>query len=230
MSGVQLGLFEKPATVAAAPVIDTSFATAVRTQLDETSWVEHVPGWLAGSDQLFAELVSLAGWEQRSRWMFHRMVIEPRLTAEVPDVRASPIVLLVDIAAALSHRYGVDYDGLWINQYRDHDDSTSWHADWPSCQRDLCIVPVLSLGARRRFLLRARSGGRSHGFLPDGGDLIVMGGRCQRDWVHCVPKQKAAAGTRVSVNFKSSWQATPEPRAEASARRGPSRAMSRSAP
>jgi alkylated DNA repair dioxygenase AlkB len=202
-------LFEVAPRRSSDAVIDASFASAVRTELDATSWIDHVPGWLGGSDALLDQLLSVAAWEQRSRWMFTQMVVEPRLTAEYPDLTTAPVAALEPIGAALSQRYGVVYDGLWINQYRTQDDSTSWHADWPSCKRDTCIVPVLSLGARRRFLIRPRAGGRSHVFQPDGGDLIVMGGRCQRDWVHCVPKQKAPAGVRVSVNFQSRWQATP---------------------
>lgn len=206
----QLGLFEAAPKDHSSPVIDASFGTTIRTQLDETSWVDHVPGWLSGSDWLLQQLLSVPTWEQRERWMFNRMVMEPRLTAEYPILRETPIELLKQIGAALSKRYAVEYDGLWINQYRTHRESTSWHADWPSCKREICIVPVLSLGAQRRFLIRPRAGGPSAVFRPAGGDLIVMGGRCQLDWLHCVPKQATPASTRVSVNFKSSWQATPE--------------------
>jgi alkylated DNA repair dioxygenase AlkB len=200
----QLGLF-----AGTEPVIDRTFATAHRIALDETSWVEHVPGWLGGSDGLFDLLRSEAGWEQRDRWMVNRQVTEPRLTAEYPGIEQAPL-LLRDIAAALSDHYGVPYDGLWLNLYRDERDSTSWHGDWPSCKRDVCTVPVLSLGAARRFLIRPREGGRSTVLTPMAGDLVVMGGRCQRDFRHMVPKQTPQAGARISVNFKSSLQATPE--------------------
>jgi len=202
LGAAQLGLF---ATEEMA--VDRSFGTAQRTDLDATSWVEHVPGWLTGSEHLLAALVATPGWEQRSRWMINRTVLEPRLTAEYPDVAAAPVPMLYTAAAALSVHYGVTYDGLWVNFYRDHRDSTGWHGDWPTCKRELCVVPVLSLGAPRRFLLKPRGGGRSIGLTPAGGDLIVMGGRCQRDWLHSVPKQKAPAGVRISVNFSSRAQA-----------------------
>lgn len=191
------------------PVIDTTFATAHRVHLDDTSWVEFVPGWLTGSDQLLAALLAKADWEQRDRWMVNRMVAEPRLTAEYTDLAAAPDALLRAAAAALSAHYGVPYDGLWLNRYRDHRDSTGWHGDWATCRREVCTVPVLSLGAPRRFLLKPRLGGRSIGLTPIGGDLVVMRGRCQRDWRHCVPKQATPAGVRVSVNFSSRWQAMP---------------------
>jgi alkylated DNA repair dioxygenase AlkB len=196
----QLGLFE-----AGEPTINPA-APVRRIQLDETSWVEHVTGWLSGSATFLAELIQLDSWEQRRRWMFNQLFDEPRLTAEYPDVRRAPLPFLVTMSAALSTRYGVPYDGLWLNLYRDHRDSTGWHGDWPSCKRTHCVVPVLSLGATRRFLLKARSGGPSTVIEPAGGDLIVMGGRCQLDWRHCVPKQKKPAGPRVSLNFQSTMQ------------------------
>ncbi|MHA3024808.1 alpha-ketoglutarate-dependent dioxygenase AlkB [Mycobacterium sp. BMJ-28] len=62
---------------------------------------------------------------------------------------------------------------------------------------------MLSLGAPRRFLLRPGSGGPSTAFTPAGGDVIVMHGRCQRDWQHCVPKQNTPAGPRMSLNFSA---------------------------
>jgi len=93
-----------------------------------------------------------------------------------------------------------------MNWYRDERDSTSWHADRPAHRAPTAIVPVLSLGAPRRFLVRPTGGGPSTVFTPAGGDLIIMQGRCQRDWQHCVPKQKAPAGARMSLNFSSDTQ------------------------
>jgi len=70
-----------------------------------------------------------------------------------------------------------------------------------------CVVPVLTLGGARRFLIKPRDGGRSIAFLPRSGDLIVMGGRCQSDWVHGVPKTPGMLEGRISVNFQSAAQA-----------------------
>ena len=216
---VDLGVAQPDLFADDAPSVDESFRTAHRIALDGTSWIEHVPGWLSGSEHLLRELIAGAGWEQRDRWMINRVVTEPRLTAEFPDLRDAPAPVLHTAAAVLSEHYGVPYDGLWINLYRDHNDSTGWHGDWPTCKRDICTVPVLSLGATRRFLIKPRAGGRSIVLTPASGDLIVMGGRCQKDWRHCVPKQTVAAGARVSVNFSSRFQATREPRGDSGSSR-----------
>lgn len=117
--------------------------------------------------------------------------------------------MLQTIGGALSEHYGVPYDSAWLNLYRDHEDSTSWHADKPSCKRPECFVPVLSLGETRRFVVRRVEGGPSLVFVVAGGNLIVMGGRCQRGWVHGVPKETKQSGARISVNSGSSLQATP---------------------
>lgn len=91
----------------------------------------------------------------------------------------------------------------WMNLYRDNNDGTGWHADRLAKQDHEATIPVLSLGATRRFLIRPIAGGNSTVLTLNGGDLVVMGGRCQRDWQHSVPKQKTAAGARISLNFQS---------------------------
>jgi alkylated DNA repair dioxygenase AlkB len=100
------------------------------------------------------------------------------------------------------------YDSLWLNFYRNGQDSTGWHRDRFSCRRPECIVPVLTLGAQRRFLIKPRAGGASIAFKPGSGDLVVMGGRSQEDWVHSVPKDPGITEPRISINFQSSVQAT----------------------
>lgn len=181
--------------------LDERFASAARIQLDDTSWVEHVQGWLSGDGELMEALMSQASWEQRSRWMYTRMVTEPRLTAEYPVTADAPQPVLHYLTKALSAHYRRPYTRLWMNWYRDNGDGTGWHADRPANQQDEAVIPVLSLGATRRFLIRPAGGGPSTAIVAHGGDLVVMGGRCQKDYQHSVPKQKQSAGARLSLNF-----------------------------
>jgi hypothetical protein len=67
--------------------------------------------------------------------VINRIVVEPRLTAEYTDLADAPEPMLPTIAAVLARHYGVPCDGLWMNYYRDHRDSTGWHGDWPTCKR-----------------------------------------------------------------------------------------------
>ena len=181
--------------------VDETFSTAARITLDDTSWVEHVQGWLGGDAELAEALMTQASREQRSRWMYTRTVAEPRLTAEYPVIADAAQPVLHYLADALSERYGRPYARLWMNWYRDNNDGTGWHADRPANQRDEAVIPVLSLGATRRFLIRPDGGGPSTTIVTHGGDLVVMGGRCQKDYQHSVPKQKQPAGARLSLNF-----------------------------
>ena len=199
----QPGLFARADDLA----VDATFATAKRIALDEHSWVEVVHDWLSGSEKLFDLLATGVPWKEHYRRVFDQTFLEPRMTAEYRDIRHVTHRPLVDIATALSAHYGVVYDGLWLNLYRNGHDSTGWHRDRFACRQPECVVPVLTLGATRRFLMKPRAGGRSIAFAPRSGDLIVMGGRSQQDWVHGVPKSPGTPDARISVNFQSSAQA-----------------------
>jgi alkylated DNA repair dioxygenase AlkB len=191
--------FEQPA------INFDAFGTATDHWLDDHSWITHVHGLVTGHAELMRQLSQLPGWEQRHRWMYDRVVDEPRLTHEYRDLAAAP-AFLVDLANAFSDYCAVPYDRIWMNWYRDNRDSTSWHADRPVNTLATAAVPVLTLGATRRFLIRPYGGGRSIAFTPLGGDVLIMRGRCQRDWQHSVPKQQRPAASRMSLNFSSVQQ------------------------
>lgn len=186
--------------------IDTSFRTAKRLALDAHSWVEIVPGWISGASLLYEQMRNSVPWREHDRRMFNKVFREPRMTAAYENLRDVREQGLLQAVHALSSHYGVVYDGLWMNLYRNGQDSTGWHRDHRSCRKLDCIVPVLTLGTTRRFLIRPITGGRSMSFNPSAGDLVVMGGRSQQDWVHCVPKEPGIADARISVNFMSSAQ------------------------
>ena len=202
----QSSLFDDDESTVAASVDPTAFDRATMHRLDEHSWITHVPALVRGHTHLLNELATLDIWEQRSRWMYNRMVEEPRLTAEYVDLQRVPPMIdqIIDVLRA---QYGVLYDRVWMNWYRDHRDGTGWHADRPANKAPTATIPVLSLGAPRRFLIRPGSGGSCTVFTPAGGDVIVMHGRCQRDWQHCVPKQTTPAAARMSLNFSAAVNA-----------------------
>ena len=207
---MQTDLFTASGDFAGDFAIDATFASAKRSMLDERSWIEVVPGWVSGPETVLDLLLKDVPWKQHYRRLFDQDFLEPRLTAEYRDIRDVPHAPLVAMASALTAHYRIKYDSLWLNLYRDGRDSTGWHRDRFSCRRPECVVPVLTLGAARRFLLKPRAGGPTTAVAPRSGDLIVMGGRCQEDWLHAVPKSTSLQGTRdarISVNFQSSLQA-----------------------
>ena len=87
--------------------------------------------------------------------------------------------------------------------YRDGADSVAWHGDriGKGAHTDT-MVAILSVGSARALMLRPRSGGSSRAFHLGHGDLIVMGGSCQRTWEHAIPKTARPVGPRVSIQFR----------------------------
>jgi alkylated DNA repair dioxygenase AlkB len=197
------------------PAPDLGFAGLTRIELDDRSWVDVCPGWLGGSDAAFRELAAQARWEQRTTTVYERTGPEPRLTAGWQETDAPP--LLLGLAQPLSQRYGVAFDRIWVNLYRDGSDSVAWHRDRNHRVMTRPLVATVSLGARRRFLLRPRppasnrgSTRAAHELHPGLGDLIVMGGWCQAEWEHTVPKTARRVGPRMSVTIRHSEPAPGE--------------------
>ncbi len=109
------------------------------------------------------------------------------------------------MAEVLSARYGVAFTQVGTNLYRDGADSVAWHGDRVARELPSAVVALVSLGTSRPFRLRPTGGGTSVGLLPGPGDLLVMGGTCQRTWQHAVPKVRAA-GPRISVQFRHAYR------------------------
>jgi alkylated DNA repair dioxygenase AlkB len=185
------------------PAIDRDFKNLERIQLDEQSWVDHAPAWLSSSDKLFHDIVESREWNQRSRRMYDREVLEPRLTSPWFLDSGEPLLpaIVEEMRQVLSARYEVEFDSVGFNLYRDGQDSVAWHGDRIRKEIEQPIVVLVSVGKPRRFLLRPKGGGKSTGFRLGDGDLLVTGGLTQRNWEHSVPKVKKA-GPRISLAFR----------------------------
>jgi alkylated DNA repair dioxygenase AlkB len=185
--------------------LDRSFHGGRRHALGEDAWVDHVPGWCRGADLLFAELMQNTPWRGREVRMYDRVVPEPRLTHRWHlDRGPDPPPALTAMARLIGDRYGVQLTQVGVNLYRDGSDSVAWHGDRVARELPEAVVALVSLGALRPFRLRPTGGGPSQAFLPGPGDLLVMGGSCQRTWQHSVPKVRAA-GPRISVQFRHAY-------------------------
>ena len=174
-----------------------------RIQLDETAWIDFEPEWVSGADSLFDEIIAARNWKQRTRRMYDKRVLEPRLTAPWNLASGGPLVppLIEEMRRSLSGRYGVEFDSVGFNYYRDGQDSVAWHRDRIRKEIVDPIVALVSIGERRKFLVRPRGGGPSRAFALGRGDLLVTGGSAQRAWEHSVPKV-ARAGPRISLAFR----------------------------
>ena len=185
------------------PTPDPTFATLQRIELSSGAWVDVAPGWLSGADRAFEDLVDVVPWRTRQVEMYERTVDEPRLTCWWGnDQDGSWPELARPMADALTTHYGIAFDSLGANLYRDGRDSVAWHGDRILREQLLAMVAVVSLGATRRFLLRPKGGGPSVRLDPAPGDLLVMGGTCQRTWQHSVPKVAGPVGPRLSLMLR----------------------------
>jgi alkylated DNA repair dioxygenase AlkB len=186
--------------------LDATFATARRFDLGDGAWLDHVPGWVTGTAAVLDDLLAHVPWQHRQTIMYGAVVDEPRLSAWGPRVLdAAPVArpLVAEVRRRLTARYGARFGSAGCNLYRDGGDSVDWHGDRELRDRvGDTFVAVVTFGGRRPFRLRPHGGGPGLTLLPDSGDLLVMGGTCQRTWQHCVPKT-ARAATRVSVSLRA---------------------------
>lgn len=180
-----------------------------RTELRDGAWVDHLPAWMSGSDGLFDDLLRDVPWRADKRQMYDRVLDVPRLTRFYGEDEPLPHPLLTVARDMLSAHYlpelGEDFATAGLCLYRSGSDSVAWHGDrnGRSSTHDT-MVAILSLGTPRVLALRPRGGGPTeHKFSLGHGDLVVMGGSCQRTWEHCVPKTTAVVGPRISVQFRT---------------------------
>ncbi|MGA8987414.1 alpha-ketoglutarate-dependent dioxygenase AlkB [Aeromicrobium sp.] len=178
-----------------------------RTVLKGGAWVDVMPGWVTGSDDLFLRLQTEVPWRAESREMYERVVDVPRLLCHYDSDATLPDPLLDEARERLGDHYqgelGERFATAGLCYYRDGRDSVAWHGDRIGRGRSAdTMVAIISLGAARRLSLRPRDGGEQIGFSLGHGDLVVMGGSCQRTWDHAILKTSKPVGPRISVQFR----------------------------
>lgn len=201
--GFQGSLFD----AADEPAVRPLGAAVQRTVLTDGAWLDIRRSWLGGADALFERLHESVPWRAEHRVMFDHEVVVPRLLTFYDETDALPDPLLEQAHLALDQHYatelGEPFRTAGLCLYRDGNDSVAWHGDriGRGNTHDT-MVAIVSLGAPRALLLRPRRGGPSLRYEVGHGDLLVMGGSCQRTWEHSVPKSTRAAGPRISVQFR----------------------------
>lgn len=202
-TGLQGSLFDQPAD---APSLGPLSRRGTRRELSDGAWVDLHPNWVSGSDVLFDTLRTDVPWRSERRQMYDRVVDVPRLVSIYDHTVPLPDPCLHDARERLSEHYrpelpqGFATAGMCF--YRDGNDSVAWHGDriGHSATRDT-LVAIISVGTARPLLLRPADGGRSIRLTLGSGDLLVMGGSCQRTWEHAVPKAPGS-GPRISIQFR----------------------------
>jgi alkylated DNA repair dioxygenase AlkB len=189
------------------PALGRLGPTLERTMLSRGAWVDHRAGWVTGSDAVFEHLVATVPWRAERRQMYEREVDVPRLLCFYREDARWPDPLLEQARDVLSAHYrpelGEGFSTAGLCYYRDGRDSVAWHGDTIGRSRtEDTLVAIVSFGAPRALLLRPRGGGQTLRFALGHGDLLVMGGSCQRTWEHAVPKTARPVGPRISVQLR----------------------------
>lgn len=210
MPRVQAMLFDPLASVdegVGGPVVGPLEGECRRDDLGRGAWIDVRQGWLTGARSLFEALAVTVDWRAEQRPMYDRVVDVPRLTRHYGVGEELPHPVLEQCRLALGAHYraelGEDFATVGLCLYRDGRDSVAWHGDRIGRSRtEDTMVAILSLGDPRPLLLRPRGGGPSRAVPLAHGDLVVMGGSCQRTWDHCIAKTRRPVGPRISVQFR----------------------------
>ena len=182
-------------------------AATTRTELSDGAWLDVRRGWLTGAGTLFERLSTGVPWREERRQMYDRVVDVPRLLCFYDEGDPLPDPVLEAARDALTTHYadelGEPFHTAGLCHYRDGRDSVAWHGDRIGRgNTEDTMVAIVSVGAPRPLLLRPRGGGQTLRYPLGLGDLIVMGGSCQRTWEHAVPKTAKAVGPRISIQFR----------------------------
>jgi alkylated DNA repair dioxygenase AlkB len=178
-----------------------------RHELSRGAWVDHLPGWVHGSDLVLETLLHEVDWRAERRRMYDGDVDVPRLLRWYSGHENLPHAVLTEARRRLTEHYAAELGEPFVTAgmclYRTGSDSVAWHGDTHGRSARIdTMVAIVSFGSPRPLLLRPRGGGDSLRFPLGHGDLIVMGGSCQRTWEHAIPKTARPIGPRVSVQFR----------------------------
>ena len=187
----QLSLFDSAETV----LVDDERGRIVYTPSfvdDETARV-----W-------FQELRNAVHWRAERRMMYDREVDVPRLIGHFRlDAPLEHTPAAIRAAADRVASLGVPFNSVGLNLYRDGHDSVAPHNDHLNELRKGFPIALLSLGATRRMVIRAKEPPRRT--LPidlEAGSLFVMEYATQLHYTHSVPKTNEPVGERISLAFR----------------------------
>jgi alkylated DNA repair dioxygenase AlkB len=119
---------------------------------------------------------------------------------------------LLPLKDLISNHLQNDFNYMLFAQYRDGNDSITYHSDDEDFLGRNPTIASLTLGATRPFILKNKRTKAAQTFNLSAGDLFVMKNNCQADYLHAVPKIKDfTSGPRFSITFrkainsKASW-------------------------
>jgi len=171
---------------------------------------------ISDSDFYFDRLHKEIKWKQEQIIMYGKINPIPRLSAWYGDegtsytysgIAMSPspwTSLLLEIRQQLNDLSGNDFNSLLANLYRDGNDSVGWHADDEAELGENPTIASLSFGESRRFLMKQKGNeGEKLSLDLNNGDLLIMKGATQQNWLHQIPRSRKQLGARINLTFRS---------------------------
>lgn len=185
---------------------DDLFASAMVQLVDDAEggvryWPEVIDPVTARA--WFDRLRASAAWTHLQRPMYDRIVDVPRLLANYAVDALPDDLPLANLLACVQAKAPAPYSRIGMNLYRDGNDSVAMHGDKLHTVAARHPITLVSLGAPRRMLIRAREGRRETvavDLAP--GSVLSMSHASQSTHEHGIPKTRRAEGPRISVVFR----------------------------
>lgn len=155
------------------------------------------------AEACFRRLRDGADWKHEQRPMYERVVDVPRLMASYRVDAAPPGLGLDDLLAIVQSLAPAPYTSIGMNLYRNGNDSVAMHGDKMHLVAAGHPITLVSLGAPRRMLVRARAeGSQAVAFDLAPGSVLAMSHASQQTHEHGIPKTRKPVGARISVVFR----------------------------
>lgn len=176
------------------------------------------------ADRCLAALLADIDWQQEEVLIFGHRRLVPRLVAWHGDPGAAYTysgtahdprpwtATLQPIRARVEAVTQEHYDSVLLNRYRDGRDGMGWHSDDEAELGPEPAIASVSFGATRRFRLKRRRGSGAAELELGHGDLLLMRGRTQHEYVHSVPKTARRVGERINLTFRRVRRLSADPR------------------
>ena len=163
----------------------------------------------------FNKLMSELIWRNDKIKMFGKEYEQARRVAWHGDIgvsyKYSNILLeakgwtksLEEIKKKIKIDFGIQFNSVLVNLYRDGRDHMSYHQD---NEKELGFEPIIfsiSFGAARDFYFKHTKTGEVVKLNLCDGDLLVMQGDCQTYWKHSLPKRLKMNEPRLNLTFRT---------------------------
>jgi alkylated DNA repair dioxygenase AlkB len=166
-------------------------------------------------NEFYMRLKEQIKWKQESMNMYGKQLNFPRLTAWYGDrdkpysfsgIKLQPNPWTEDlllIKSKVESQTDKVFNSVLLNQYRDGNDSISWHTDAEPELGNNPVIASVTFGATRKFQLRHKETKEKIELELVNGSLLVMQGELQHFWQHQIPKSTTVKNGRINLTFRS---------------------------